>query len=131
MQVTETFPASEDQSWLGSRHGTLEADTITLDKVSCLAAFPTGIVPSGVAIGKITATGLYAPYTAAATYGVGTATPLGLLFQTVDFRGTTAGTTADSPAALYWHGEVITANLPAGNGVDAGAKTAMPLIKWV
>lgn len=129
MQVTETFPPAEDQSWLGSAHGTNTADTITLDKVLCLAAFPTGIVPSGVALGKVTATGRYAPYADANVDGTGTA--LGLLFQTVDFRGTTAGTTQDSPAALFWHGEVVTAKLPASNGVDAAAKADMTQIRFV
>jgi hypothetical protein len=131
MQVSETFPAAEDQSWLGSAHGTTECDTITLDKVTCLAAFPTGVVPSGVALGKITANGRYAPFTAAATHGAGTDTAAGLLFQTVDFRGTTAGTTQDSPAALFWHGEVVEANLPVGHGVEATAKVDLNMIRFV
>lgn len=51
----------DDQSWLGSAHGTNECDTITLDGPACLDAFPDGVIPSGVVIGKITATGKYGP----------------------------------------------------------------------
>jgi hypothetical protein len=51
----------DDQSWLGSAHGTNECDTITLDGPACLDAFPDGVIPSGVVLGKITATGKYGP----------------------------------------------------------------------
>lgn len=52
----------DDQSWLGSSHGTDTAESIMLDGPSCLARFPDGVVPSGTCLGKITATGKYGPY---------------------------------------------------------------------
>lgn len=52
----------DDQSWLGSAHGTDTAESILLDGPTCLARFPDGIVPSGTCLGKITATGKYGPY---------------------------------------------------------------------
>lgn len=52
----------DDQSWLGTAHGTNECDTITLDGVAVLDAFPDGVIPSGVVLGKITASGKYGPY---------------------------------------------------------------------
>lgn len=62
--VTETFSPGEDHSWLGKAIGTTECDTVTLDADSFLTTFPTGIVPSGVVLGKVTATGLYRQYAA-------------------------------------------------------------------
>lgn len=130
-QTTTVFSAAEDQSWLGSAHGTQEMDTITLDGDKFLATFPTGIVPSGVAVGKITATGLYAPYTDAATHGAGTDLLAGLLFTTIDLQGTTGATATDSPASLFWHGEVIESKLPVGHGVTAAGKLDNPQIRYV
>jgi hypothetical protein len=54
----------DDQSWLGSSHGTDTAESVMLDGATCLARFPDGVVPSGTCLGKITATGKYGPYAA-------------------------------------------------------------------
>lgn len=119
----ETFTPGENQSWLGSSHGTQECDSVTLDGSAFVATFTDGVVPSGVALGKITATGLYAPYNDAAVDG--TEVMAGHLFTTTDVMSRTpysAGAAQDVPAALFWHGEVVEANLPADNGVDANGK---------
>lgn len=61
--VTESFQ-SDDQSWLGSAHGTDMARSITLD-VSAFTSgthYPNGYFPSGLKLGKISASGLYGPY---------------------------------------------------------------------
>lgn len=126
---TEVFTAAENQSWLGSAHGTNEADSITLDGDAFLAAFPTGVIPSGVVLGKVTATGLYAPYNNALATGVEVAR--GHLFTTIDLGGTTAATVGNTAAALYWHGEVVEANLPVGHGLDAPAKVDLNQIRYV
>lgn len=118
---TETF-SNENQSWLGSAHGTDNADPVTLDGDKFLAAFPTGVVPSGVLLGIITASGKAAPYTDAATHGAGSDTAVGYLFQTVNLNGTTAGTAGDVQGALLRHGHVIEAKLPAGHGTTAAGK---------
>lgn len=60
----------DDQSWLGSSHGTDTAESIMLDGPSCLARFPDGVVPSGTCLGKITATGKYGPYAASGQVAV-------------------------------------------------------------
>lgn len=74
----------DDQSWLGSAHGTNECDTITLDGPACLDAFPDGVIPSGTVLGKITATGKYGP---ASTAGNVSANEV----QTVTVTGATGG----------------------------------------
>lgn len=131
--VTQTFGATEDQSWLGSSHGTNLGDPITLNAASFASAFPTGVVPSGVVLGKITATGLYAPY--AAGNADGTQTPLGHLLTTHDFSqgiiNLAAASWTNSSAPLFYHGEVIIAKLPAASGYVAAVATALPLIKYV
>lgn len=126
---TETFSPSEDHKWLGSAHGTKEADSITLDADAFLATWPSGIVPSGVVLGRVTATGLYRPYSNAAVDG--TEVARGHLFTTTDLGGTTAGAVDKVGAALYWHGEVVEANLPASHGLDAAAKTDLNQIRYV
>jgi hypothetical protein len=128
---TETFTAPEDQSWLGSAHGTSEADPITLNADTFLTLFPDGIVPSGVVVGIVTATGLYVPYTDAATNGAGSDVARGHLLTTVNLGGTTAGTVDRVACALFWHGEVVEANLPTGHGLTAAAKVDLNQIRYV
>lgn len=127
--VTEAFTAGENHTWLGSAHGTNTGDSITLDADSFLTTFPTGIVPSGVVLGKVTATGLYRQYVNANADG--TEVAAGHLLTTTDLGGTTAAQTDKVTAALMWHGEVIEAKLPTNHGLDAAAKADLPQIRYV
>lgn len=225
--TTEVFTPSEDQSWLGSAHGTNECDPITLDGDEFLTLFPTGIVPSGVVLykhsgglyrpfgsvsadevvtlteggsgltswtatfggqttasldddataaqvqaalealstigaGNVTVTGTTNPIAMTVTFvgaladtdvgaitttptggtgtvvvavttagGTDTETAAGHLFTTIDLGGTTAATVGNTGGALYWHGEVIEANLPLNNGLTTGAKTDLNQIRYV
>lgn len=120
----ESFAPPENHTWLGSAHGTDTWESLTLDGSEFLAAFPTGIIPSGVVIRRHTATGLYRPF-AAGTAGervfhLGTTTDVGV-----------GAAVQDSPAAGMWHGQVIVAKLPAGHGLVAAAATAMKLVDYV
>lgn len=115
--TTETF-GQDDQSWLASAHGTDTAKTITLDTSAFTPAthYPNGYFPSGLPLGKITASGLYGPYDNAATDG--RETFAGHLFTAVKAP---AVNTIDPQGALFWHGAVVEAKLP--RPVDAAAKT--------
>ena len=117
----QTYAPSENQEWLGSSHGTQSMDSITLDADACLAVFPTGLVPSGIKLGKITATGLYAPALTASADG--SQTPVGHLFTTVDLTagGAVPAAGNDTPASLLWHGEVVSAKVPVVAGAAAAA----------
>lgn len=126
---TSTFSPAENQEWLGSAHGTQECDPVTLDAALCIAVFPTGLIPSGVTLGKVTATGKYGPYSDAAVDGRTTAQ--GHLFTTIDLTAGGTQAAADTPAALFWHGEVVEAKLPASHGLDANGKTDLKFIKYV
>lgn len=113
---TETF-SQDDQSWLGSAHGTNAAPSITLDTSAFTAGthYPNGYFVSGLALGKITATGLYGPYSDAAADG--REVLAGFLFCAVKAP---AVTTVDVQGALLEHGRVIAARLPVA--VDAAGK---------
>lgn len=118
-----TYLASEDQRWVapGGINAMRDADSITLDRSAfdLVTAFPNGFLPSGLVLGKITATGLYGPYTDAGAGGLDTA--VGFLLVTVAAPVGVAAT-ADIAAALYWHGEVVEAMLPTGHGLTTAAK---------
>ncbi|MFD7769834.1 head decoration protein [Streptomyces sp. NPDC059787] len=124
--VTTTLNLTADRSWLASLHGTDAVDTITLD----MSTFTSGThyVPStdtdipfsrflsGIPVGKITASGLYGLYATDATDG--RQNLAGFVFAEVLF--TPSQTKA--PAALLWHGSVVTAKLPvAVTAVDPSA----------
>jgi hypothetical protein len=120
---TEQF-SSDSKAWLGSEHGTTSCDSIMLDAALFLAVFPDGNVPSGVVLGRVTATGRYAPYDDGAATGIEVAR--GHLFDLVQVQ---AG--VNPAGALFWHGEVIEAKLPDDHGLDAAAKADLPQIKYV
>lgn len=122
---SEQFTPSEDQSWLGSAHGTNEADTITLDG-SLFGSFEDDrVIPSGIVLGRVSSTGLYGPYEAGATDGRSTAR--GHLFTTKRFNEGQARI----PAALLWHGQVIVDRLPGGHGLDSAAAEALGQVNYV
>jgi Bacteriophage lambda head decoration protein D len=115
---------NEDQRWIGpATIGELRTstDTITLDRSAfdLVTAFPNGIIPSGVVLGKITATGLYAPYADAGAGGLDTA--VGFLVTSIVYDRNSAAT-SDIVAALLWKGEVIEAFLPTNHGLTAAAR---------
>lgn len=131
--TTTTFAASENQEWLGSAEGTQFADSITLDGPLCAAAFATGLVPSGIPL-KRQGSGKYAP---ALDNGAGADDDVdGHLFTTIDLtNGGRNAANVDSPAALYWHGEVIFAKIPAYTGRTAvagfAANSTLKLVRYV
>lgn len=100
---TETFGV-DDQSWLGSRHGIGECVGVTLDISTFTEAvhYPDGFLKSGIALGKITATGKYGPY-AGQTNEVQTVTitgsPTGGTYTLTYSGQTTAPIAYDAPAA--------------------------------
>ncbi len=132
--VSATYSAQRD--WLASLHGTDQTETITLDlskftsgthyTPSADPAQPYSRFLSGVAVGKITASGLYGPFTPAATDG--TQVLAGVVFADTPF----APAATKLPAALLWHGVVRAAKVPGG--IDPTKVTWSPsgaLIRFV
>lgn len=120
----ETFSPAEDQTWLGSAHGTNECESITLDASSFVDTFTDGIVPSGVVVSIDTGSDL-------AVLGADGGGAVYHLFTTTDLHGTTAETAVDTPAAGFWHGQIIVANLPADHGLDVAAAALLPQVNYV
>ncbi|MFF5285193.1 head decoration protein [Streptomyces sp. NPDC013171] len=114
---TEMF-GSDDQSWLGSSHGTQATETVTLDTSTFTPAthYPDGYFKSGIPLGKITVGGKYGPYDNAATDG--RQTLVGFLFSAV--QAPTVNT-LDPSGAMLTHGKVRESRLPVA--VDAAGKT--------
>lgn len=57
------YAVVDDPSWLGSAHGVNATRSITLDvsKFTKSTHYPNGVIPSGTAVAKDSATGKYVP----------------------------------------------------------------------
>jgi len=122
--VTTSY-TPEDNSWIASAHGTDSTETVTLDgAVGFVPAthFPTGVLPSGTAVAKITASGKYGLFDNAAVDGR-------TVFVGFTVGAVTISATKSVGAAILTHGKVTESRLPFA--VDASAKTDNPNIRFV
>lgn len=114
-------PVIEDRSWLGDAAGTDETRSVTLVTALFTKAthFPAGVLKSGTWLGRVTSgpnTGLYGPYSDAATDGRQVCA--GVLFNSLPME--TGGPNHAAP--MQERGYIIEANLPANHGLDAAGK---------
>lgn len=133
--ITTSVSYTADRAWLGSPHGTGSTETITLDVSKLVAAHvqasidpsqPYARVLSGVPVGKITASGLYGSFDPAAADG--RQNLAGFVFAETLY----APSVPKVPAALLWHGVVVTGKVPGG--IDTTKVTALvtgPQIRFV
>lgn len=124
----------EDRSWLASQHGVELTPGVTLDisKFTKATHYPNGYIPSGTAIGHITATGLYGPYDDTASDGTNVCA--GLLFSSVRAIDNGGNTLTSVGGARFIHGAVRVDRLPFTSGagaVDANGKADLPMIAWL
>lgn len=113
--IRKTTYGAEDQSWLGSRVGTGDAKSITLDAALCIAVteFAAGTVPSGIPLTR-RGTGRYSP---ALDNGAGADDAIdAFLLHTVDLTAGGTQTAANTPTAGMWRGQVIVSKIPAYTG---------------
>jgi hypothetical protein len=115
----------DHKDWLGSAHGTNATRSVTLDTT----LFPDATwaldgdrrhIPSGIMLGRVTATGMYGPYSDIAVDG--RQTLAGVLFDGVRAKSSTVAG-ARVGAAMLEHGVVVEARLPANHGLDANGRT--------
>ena len=132
ISVETTSYQVEKRGWLWGEHGTEPGcnPTITLDFTNggfvAGTHYPNGYLPSGLVLGKITATGKYGVYDSAATDGRQNAAAL--LFSSVKVP---AVLSTPVGAAGFVHGFVDPARLPIPAQVTAAVKTALNLIYWL
>ena len=125
-----------DMSWIKSEEGTRSNISGTLDLAlfNFSATFTSKKIPSGVTLGKVTATGKYGPYSDAAVDG--RTTMVGHLFTDVDVtnlllaQGTTS-LTGNVYIPILIRGVVLEAKLPTNHGLDAAGKANVPFIQYV
>lgn len=91
------FDPAEDQTWLGSKHATGDASTITLDGSKFTKYAAAGVIPSGLAL--VAAGDKYVPATDPAKVD-------GFLFTSQIFDG------GDTIAPLLWHGRILPERAP-------------------
>ena|SRR5690606_686958 len=117
----------ENRSWLQSPHGTdpNANPNVTLDVSLFTEAthYPDGFVPSGMVLGRVTATKRYGPYDPAATDGRETAA--GHLFGSLVVKGESR-----VGGALVVHGFVDASKLPANSGLDSAARAELSHIVY-
>ncbi|WP_260677595.1 head decoration protein [Streptomyces albidoflavus] len=121
--ITSTETVTADRAWLMNLHGSGMNTTITLDVTKFTSGthyvaasgplMPYHRFKSGLPLGRLTASGLYAPYKADATDG--SEVLAGLLATETTFNPTTTKV----GAALLVHGQVKTAKLPVALTVPA------------
>lgn len=120
----ETF-GQDNQTWLGSEHGTSSGRPVTLDLSTFTAGthYPNGYLLSGLPLGKITASGKYGPYDHTTPATDGRQSFVGFLLTPVRvlFYGSGA-LEGDAEGSILLHGIVVTANLPIA--VDSTGQTA-------
>lgn len=113
--VISNLNMTSGQAWLPSRHGTDATDTITLDITKFTAGTHYDVanylvrenrMHDGIPVGKLTASGLYAPWTVGASDG--SQVLAGFIYAPALFW---PGSTKCS-AAMFWHGSVTVAKLP-------------------
>lgn len=113
----------EDQRWLkgGVLYAPADGGLIDVALFTAATHFPNGFIPAGMFVGRVTATGLVGPYVAAATDG--RQTVVGAVLTSVDVPA--GATTGKIGCAIAVRCDVITNYLPANNGLDAAARTAL------
>lgn len=125
ISVLTTQYQVEKRSWLLGTHGTDPGSnpSITLDVSAFTPSvhYPNGYIPSGTNLARITATGLYGPYTVTNEAQVLTVGGSGLTSFTVTFGGqTTAAIPAAATAAQVQSALEALSTIGAGNVVVTG-----------
>lgn len=137
ISVQSTQYQVENRSWLLGEHGTEPGATpsVVLD-VSLFdqtVDYPNGYIPSGYPLGKVTASGLYGPYTGGATDEVQTITEggSGLTSFTLTFSGqTTTSLAALATAAQIQAALEALSNIGDGNVVVSGSPGGVYTVRF-
>ena len=105
--------------------------TLDITKFTAATHYPNGFIPSGTAIGKITATGLFGPYDG--TKSDGTETLYGFTYSDVRAVRQNGSTASKVGTGAVVSGPVSVSKLPLQTGagsVDADGKADTPTIRY-
>jgi hypothetical protein len=132
-QITTDSWGVDSKGWLLAKKGMDTCRSITLNLALFLLADGfSQFIPSGTVLGRVTATGLYAPYDNAAATGVEVSR--GHLFDGVRLADSEGNAFSVSGAALFWEGIVRRDKLPVFTGtkgeLDSAAEVDMPSIRY-
>ncbi|MFI2664873.1 hypothetical protein [Micromonospora carbonacea] len=116
----------DKRAWLLSPHGTDPGTTpsITLDISAFTPAvhYPNGYIPSGTPLGRITATGLYGPYSVTDEVQTITQGGSGLTSYTLTYSGQTTASIAQAATAAQVQAALeALSNIGAGNVLVTGS----------
>lgn len=131
---TERTVLGEDRTWLDTMSGWDTARSVTLDISTFTEAESVDgrVIHSGIALGKVTSGGLYAPYDPDASDGTEVAT--GFLFTSVQIDDADVALASNVGAAMIWEGIVIEANFfdfgSAEGMIDAALKVDLPTFRF-
>lgn len=125
-KVGETY-LNEDQRWLkgGTLHAPADDGLLDLSAFTAGTHYPNGYFPSGLFVGRITATGLLGPYSDAGAGGLDTC--VGILLTSVPVRD---GSTGDIGCALAVRCDVITNYLPTNSGITTAARADLTHVRF-
>lgn len=130
VETTTFLPA--DRAWLLFEAQGTPGPVATTDGVIDFALFtsgthyPNGFIPSGVVLGKVTATSRLGPYDNAAADGRQTA--VGHLYNATKVPASTSQRVVVAIVDAF--AVVSEVKLPTDHGLDAAAKAELPLIKY-
>jgi hypothetical protein len=132
--VTSTTYNTGDRSWLlfeaDGQPGPVSRGTAEIDFSAFTSGthYPNGYLPSGLVLGKITATGRLAPYVDANSNG--TQTAVGILYNNITLPAGAPAASKVSAAYVRSFAAVSVSRLPANNGLDAAAQVDLKLIDF-
>lgn len=122
-----------DRGWLKEISGvqsstvsTRSAGLIDFTTFTANTHYPNGYLPSGMVLGKVTATGRLAPYNNGASDG--TQTAVGFLYNDVRVPTPTSARVAATVVDAF--ARVSVSKLPANHGLDAAGQADLPLIRF-
>lgn len=124
--------APDDRQWLLFEASGVQQPVSTTAAALDFALFtagthyPNGYIPSGMLLGRVTATGRLGPYSGGAADGRETAA--GFLYNATRVPANTS--TRVAAAIVDCFAVVDVTKLPPNNGLDAGARAELPLIKF-
>lgn len=128
---TTTYQVGNRQ-WLLSEPDYKPNVTLDISKFTAGTHYPNGYIPSGTAIGKVTATGLFGPYDDTASDGRQTA--YGFTYgdvRAIRQNGSTASKVGTG--AVVYDAAVSVAKLPFQSGtgsIDTNGKADLPQIRF-